>query len=488
MNVVQKGFILVAIPFVFMGGVLASTLWLADTEAGLLSAESRSKRITTLSSDVAAHVLNCRAAVSLYTLTRDDSYLFPLKTAGADLDAKLDLLERSAADDDVEQRYIAVLRKRAQAILSECRQYVKDLTNGGQQTVVDAFRRHSLTTAIHALNATVDDIRLRELYLTGSRPSELAHFKQKFQVFVIVTSLLGIILTCALSAFFASQISRRLLLLSKNAQRLAEEEPLLEPLSGEDEIARVDKAFHESATALKKLQALRAEFLAIIMHDLRSPLSSILLVLQTLRHGLYGDVSKEAQKALHDAQQSGDRLLRLINSLLTADKVACGALELDKRECNASEILKIALAETDMLALEKSIKICRQIPEHSMIIADRDRLVQVCINLLANAIKFSPPESSISVKCIDSDNDLRIEVSDQGRGVPADQIPYIFDKYKQVTAGDAFKGSGLGLHICKGIVEAHGGTIGVESSNGNGSMFWFSVPKSPRVLVQNSAQ
>ncbi|HEY9793606.1 MAG TPA: ATP-binding protein [Candidatus Obscuribacterales bacterium] len=488
MKVVHKGFVLVAVPLIFMGGVLASTLWLANTEEKLLLAEARSKRVTALSADIAGRVLNCRAAVALYALTHSSSYLKPLQSASTELPAEVNLLEGTVSDDIIEKQYVAALRQKTAALLQACNDLAVGVADGKQDHVVGQLQNQALSADVHELNTLVDHIRLRELYFTGNRPSEIVLFRQKFQNFVVLAAGLGAVIASMMAYFFATQISYRLLRLRQNADLLAKEENLLPPMSGSDELAHVDRAFHSAALALKESETLRRQFLAMVTHDLRSPLASISLVLQTLAYGCYGKLPEDANRALDDAHESANRLLRLINSLLTVDKIVSGTLEINKAECDFKEVVQASVQDVMALAKERQITIETNVQDVS-VDADKDRLSQVVVNLLANAIKFSPAGSKIEVNVSSLQRgEVKVEVVDSGRGIPAAQIDRVFDRYVQIKAEDAIKGSGLGLPICKAIVEGHGGKIGVDSVEGKGSTFWFALPATSHVLEAAATQ
>lgn len=484
MKVVHKGFVLIAIPLLFMGGVLASMLWLAGTEEALLIGEARSKKITAISVDVAARLLNYRAAVALFTLTGDPSYSRPLQTAPGELQLAIHQLDQVTRDDAIEAQYVTQLRPQARDFVEMCNKLVMSAKHGDKQTVVETLQRHDLSAKLQEVNSIIDHIRTREADLTGYQPSELVLFRQKFQSFLVVLAILGALLACGLAYFFASQISSRLLRLSQNAERLSGDRPLAPPLGGSDELAFLDSAFHDAAASLKAVEALRRQFLEMVTHDLRSPLTSISLILQSLVCGCYGEFSPEARKSLDDAQESTRRLLRLVESLLTADKIAAGALEINATACDTKEILQLSVNEVKALADEKHIDLVVDNAEDAELSADKDRLTQVLVNLLSNAIKFSSDGAQVKLKCAKSGaQQIRFEVIDNGRGIPPSHLESIFDRYSQVDANDALRGSGLGLPICKAIVEAHAGQIGVESEPGKGSTFFFLLPAGVNMTV-----
>jgi PAS domain S-box-containing protein len=235
--------------------------------------------------------------------------------------------------------------------------------------------------------------------------------------------------------------------------------------------------FHD-ITERKKAEQLRQQFLAIVSHDLRSPLNAMQLTLDNLRNGLYGELSHTGALAIERSEAEVARLMRLINSLLDYDKLESGEFQ---PSCELNSIEKLIRGSIEAIRVISQTK-CVEINYSGVpikVLCDADKVMQVIINLLSNAIKYSPPRSVISVKSeLDRDEQVRISVKDSGKGITAELHESIFDRYRQASSEDARSGGGfgLGLAICKMIVEKHGGQIGVESEPGKGSTFWFSIP------------
>lgn len=160
------------------------------------------------------------------------------------------------------------------------------------------------------------------------------------------------------------------------------------------------------------------------------------------------------------------------------EKLESGTVLIAPMPCDLKRIFEHSLNSVEVFAREKSVKLA--FPEKCNVefTADPDRIVQVLVNLISNAVKFSPPNGTVYVGCEEQAQWLRLTVTDQGRGIPAQYRQSIFERFQQVEAGDAKKkgGTGLGLAICKSIIEQHGGNIGVDSEEGKGSTFWFTLP------------
>ncbi len=232
-------------------------------------------------------------------------------------------------------------------------------------------------------------------------------------------------------------------------------------------------------TDYRRLERAKQEFVAMLSHDLRSPLNSIGATFELVRTGAFGEINSKLNTTLERAQDSVKRLIQLISELLDLEKLEAGEMELRISQVSARKIVDIAVTTLEASAENSDIKIRTSVPDLK-IFADADRLVRVIVNLVSNAIKFSKEgdEVIIEVGEVDAGKALEFRVIDHGKGVPADQLSRIFERYKQVSRYDhsVKQGSGLGLAICQAIVRAHNGTIGVDSSVGEGSTFWFRIP------------
>ncbi|HEY9714321.1 MAG TPA: ATP-binding protein [Chroococcales cyanobacterium] len=235
-------------------------------------------------------------------------------------------------------------------------------------------------------------------------------------------------------------------------------------------------------TDRREIERLKQELIAMVSHDLATPLSSIQVTLNLLSAGACGQLTERGESLVMRAERSAGQLIKLINDLLTAERFERGKVEIFPEDLDIDKLLSDAINLVADAAGERAVSInCR--PTALRITADGERLKQVVTNFLGNAIKFSPANAGIEVRAEDTGEMLEISVSDHGRGVPAKDQKRIFERFEQVDAGDAREkgGRGLGLAICKAIIEQHGGTIGVNSQEGCGSTFWFRVPKAGAV-------
>jgi signal transduction histidine kinase len=217
----------------------------------------------------------------------------------------------------------------------------------------------------------------------------------------------------------------------------------------------------------------------MVSHDLRTPLSSIRVFHSSLQEGVYGTISERGKESLTLIESEVERLINMVNDLLNMEKLESGKLELDLASVDVDAFMRRSANAVSNLAAGKHIQLnVAGLGESCSIQADEERLLQVMINLLGNAIKFADEGSSIDLTAHRADGSLELQVCDRNRTIPEDLRVSIFDRFRQVELADSKsnKGMGLGLAICKAIVERHGGTIGVCERDGGGNIFWFIVP------------
>jgi len=233
---------------------------------------------------------------------------------------------------------------------------------------------------------------------------------------------------------------------------------------------------YQDISARKELERVREEFAAIVAHDLRTPLQSVLLQLDVLLRQATGGASTVSVATLQSMKKNGSRLERLTRDLLDASGIDAHRLVLDRHRVNAVEIVDALVTEIQG-TLETHPVSVEVVGEPPMIDADRLRIEQVLTNLLENSNKYAAEGTPIRIAIAAKDRGVMISVEDQGPGIAREELPHLFDRYFQTRkARGARRGLGLGLYIARGLVEAHGGRITVESEPGRGSVFRIGLP------------
>lgn len=239
----------------------------------------------------------------------------------------------------------------------------------------------------------------------------------------------------------------------------------------------------------KQIERVKKQFLAMVSSDLKRPLSSISAAVTQLITDLADSMPALAVSKLDMAKKNVFRLLGLVNDLLQITEMDTGALEIKKENNNIDEVLRRSVQDVEAVADKQKVKLHIMTVEGDWYV-DPNRIMQVLVNLLSNAIKFSPENGVVVLSAERQGDYVLCKIIDQGRGVPESHKQAIFEKFKQVEAADGKRksGTGLGLPICKQIVEEHGGMIGVDSVEGKGSTFWFRVPVDETVSMKMRAQ
>jgi PAS domain S-box-containing protein len=235
----------------------------------------------------------------------------------------------------------------------------------------------------------------------------------------------------------------------------------------------------------KAIERMKDEFISVISHELRTPLTSLHSALKILATGRLGNLSGEGQQMLGIADDSTERLVRLVNNVLDLQRIESGKVVMERQACNAANLMIQAAEAMQAMAQQHEVTLVKQ-PQDISVWADADYILQALTNLLSNAIKFSSPGGivwlTVEVESGSPTHNLPKEVvfrvRDEGQGIPADQLERIFERFQQVDSSDSRKkgGTGLGLTICRKIIEQHNGRIWVESNPGCGSTFAFTLP------------
>ncbi|KAB8331486.1 PAS domain S-box protein [Scytonema tolypothrichoides VB-61278] len=243
-------------------------------------------------------------------------------------------------------------------------------------------------------------------------------------------------------------------------------------------------------TERQVVERMKDEFISVVSHELRTPLTSIHGSLGMLSSGLLDPGSERGKRLLEIAVDSTDRLVRLINDILDIERIESGKVTMAKEVCNAADLMTEAADVMQAMAQRYGVNLSVS-PICVDLWADSDRLIQTLTNLLSNAIKFSPSGSTVWLTAERQELEILFQVKDQGRGIPADKLETVFERFQQVDSSDSrnHEGTGLGLAICRSIVQQHSGRIWVESQLGEGSSFYFTLPifKDSKQTTQETA-
>jgi two-component system, OmpR family, sensor histidine kinase VicK len=249
---------------------------------------------------------------------------------------------------------------------------------------------------------------------------------------------------------------------------------------------------------------MKDEFISVVSHELRTPLTSMHSALKILATGRLGTLPADGQQLLAIADENTERLVRLVNNVLDLQRIESGAVTMEKQVCNAANLISKAIDAMQPMARQLGITLVDRSVDVQLWV-DADYIVQALTNLISNAIKFSTPGSTIWLKVIpqplakkslksqvantiitDRSKGILFQICDEGQGIPAHKLESIFERFQQVDSSDSRKkgGTGLGLTICRKIIEQHGGRIWAESELGIGSTFSFTLPAARNMPAQ----
>jgi signal transduction histidine kinase len=235
----------------------------------------------------------------------------------------------------------------------------------------------------------------------------------------------------------------------------------------------------QDVTRLHRFEELSNDVVATVAHELRTPLTSLRMAVHLLAEQAVGPLTPKQGDLVFAAREDCDRLQSIVDELLDLSRIEADRIELRLGNHDPEGLVREALEAQRSAAATRDVQLRSEIlPDSPPVVADHERILLVLANLLGNAIRHGPAGGAVTVRTIPQDGVLRVEVSDEGPGVPPEYQQTIFDKYVRVPGATA-GGAGLGLFIASEIVHAHGGEIGVDSAPGHGATFWFTVKLAP---------
>ncbi len=237
-------------------------------------------------------------------------------------------------------------------------------------------------------------------------------------------------------------------------------------------------AIARDITMKRSIERARQEFVAMISHDVRIPLTSILCGLATLSENTHEELQDESHAVITRAEENITRVIDLLNELIDLEKSVDSRLLLELSDFNVRSLIDTACKQLTSQAEQLSVSIEVRV-DNLYVRADRNRILRVLVNLLSNSLKHSSEGQSVLISALERQSEIEVRISDRGPGVPQNMQLAIFERFVQLglTGERGGPGSGLGLAICKVFVEAHGCSIGVDSEPGKGSTFWFTLPR-----------
>jgi signal transduction histidine kinase len=476
LKISQKGLILVAVPLIFELGFVIALACMLDQAKNEARLQAKAKAMVVDAEQLDHMLLKTAYLAITWKATHSPVFVHQYEEIAANVPGILaDMNAQSRTDEEREQ--VDKLKNQCKKILEVTSNFLHSHDSG----MLLLMRREGFRAdAERVYNELLEQVRTltlmeRDFQSGVSKAEDRSEAAIKF--LMMATLVFNIGLTIGMSIYFSKSITQRLSLIVENTKLVASGKPLEEPIPGDDEISTLDGFLHEMSNTLQEIEIRKQAYVSMITHDLKAPLTSLQMALTLIQTGADERADEAERKRLRNAHSNVSLMVNLVNDLLDLDKLEAGALHLDLEPVRLTDSIGAAKNVIDSLSQEYGVDISVQIA-NTTIEADKRRVEQILINLLSNAIKFSPRGGTVRIIQEADEEWATVSIEDDGRGINEEDQATIFDRFKQADREDSSLkgGTGLGLSICKALVELHHGEIGVISSEGKGSTFWFKLP------------
>lgn len=482
MKLRYQSFLLIGLPLAFQllfVGVLVS---MSTSLEGAAAKEAHAKMVLSQCDSLRMVMFaNCATLASM-RMTQSKDFSAAMEHARQRNEQKIVALRKLVVEDDGVARasvddYLSTLEHLNVLIDDAQNAYIM-----GNQPAYSAFlseQEFLEELAVYSRRVTDQITKISSIYapIVSEFQPEASRKRGLLRALVFAGVGANILLSLFLAVSFGRNTVERLEVLMRKLTEFAAGRNESPPIDGNDEIAELDKTFTQMAALRTAADELKRSVQAMVSHDLRAPLTSVLARLQLCQEGVYGEIDEPMSKTLQTIESEVQRLIRLSNDLLDMERLDGGKLELHPARCAAEKMVSAAIQAVSVQAEIKQLSIETDVDPKLELDCDQSRVVQILINFLSNAVKFSPRKSAIAVrvKKAEGGSKIRFEVVDCGKGLSSAELDRVFEKFVQLpqSAETQRQGSGLGLSICKQLVELHGGTIGVEANATGGCTFWF---------------
>jgi signal transduction histidine kinase len=471
-----------ALGLVIIAAVLVVPLVVARTSMQRLHGQVRSLREGEFQASLILGRLrdalgDVRAREVALGVVKSDTVHALLRDALARAEALADSLDAFQLDSATRRihRDLATVRPATESEFAAMRAGRGDRADSiSRQTVAPALRDADL-----ALSPVEQVLRAR----TTARVLEAESALGRAEQISLAALIVALALAAAIALWLTRSISRPVTALEQGMRAVADGEldhTLPYGTDRHDEFGRLALSFREMSRQLAELDKLKAEYVSIASHELKTPINVIVGYLQLMEEGIYGELNEKQRQVTGTIGAQARTLARLASQLLDVSRFEAGGGRIEPRRVHFNDMLDELERTFHVLAVQRGIdfRIVRKPGLPNEVIWDPERINEVTGNLLSNAFKFTPADGTVELTAAPEDGSVLIQVRDTGAGIPPEQLPHVFEKFYQADNQRlaSAKGSGLGLAIAKEIVEAHDGQIRCESSVGQGTMFTLLLP------------
>jgi len=474
----QKGWILIAIPLGFEI-LIAASLWFMFLQAEHKAVQlSHSRDIILKLGHLSSSLLEASGSMLTFAYSGRPGLVEASRKAEDTCLRNMATLMQFARDNNRDINEYARLEKSLNGAIQLLRSYEHRDESVGMLANVGELRKQ-LESVHREFKGIVQHISDIEKQIELQENDADQQLKANIQYLLISFIAASVVISALLARFFFSNIADRLNKIEENSRRIGHRVELQPTLTGEDELAKLDRSLHKAAEDLAAAESKKQLMIAMISHDLRSPLLSLQGTLALLMAGTCGAIPEKAQIRVQKAERSLERLISMISDFLDLEKFSASdaVMSLQIRKVKMQKVVEEAKMAVENLAAERSIDIvCTG--EDTELSVDLNLMIRLLTNLLSNAIKFSPPNSKIEVAAGLETTDAFITVTDHGTGIEAKSLDTLFEPFVQTQEGaEKDNSSGLGLAVCREIARKHQGEISVRSKLGVGTVFRVTIPQ-----------
>jgi signal transduction histidine kinase/ActR/RegA family two-component response regulator len=489
-----KGLIVVAVPLIALMGIISANLVLQQSESNERNISTNARNLADAATQVLTDMANAETGIRGYAVTRDPVFLAPYTLALTRIGAERTSLRHAAitAGFGRQQRTVDATTGQVLAELAQLR----SATSGGTsaRNLLPALLNEK--TTMDLLRGQVAGLAAGPTAMVAVQRNKITTLQTRIELLDIAGLVLALLAGLAGVALFTSGIARRVSVNAENARRLGEGQPLEPIIPAGDEIGRLAESHLRAEQLLARRNAeltaardaaVRAtqaknSFLSSTSHELRTPLNAILGFAQLLQ---LSELSAEDNDGVQRILGAGRHLLALINELIDIARIESGDLGMSLEPVLVPLVIEESCQLMAPIAAQRSIRIIRDCAHPAMaVFADRQRLAQILVNLISNAVKYNHKNGTITISCPEEGPDqASIVVTDTGPGLAPDDLERIFIPFERLGAErTAVEGTGIGLPLAKALTEAMGGQLTVSSVLGQGAAFTVTLTRAPDLI------
>lgn len=478
-----KGIVLNTLPLTVLLGSLA-LIFESEQQAALL--ERRVQNALQIQQDIQTlqtQLLEASTGVRDYLLTDNRQFLSGYESAKLAMPQLLDSLEHRL-DDQSQQKLLLVIHPLVQKNLNDLAALASNTASEANEELIRKFS--SQGAALNRLRTHLDQMSLRESSIVDQDKKEVIYERKRNLRITLMAVIAGVVGSLIGVWIFTQTIVARVRTIRDSAIHLVKGEPLALPSISQDELGELTRELEHASQLLtqsaheahlarieaEEASAAKSNFLSRTSHELRTPLNAILGFAQILENDLPDGRQKDSASLIHNA---GRHLLKLINEVLDISRIESGDIGMSMEVIALNPLLEEAHHYLKPLEKVRDMSIETAFEPGLKVRADRQRLLQVILNLLANALKYGPENTRVSFTAYRHQGQIRVDVGDEGSGIPAALRSRLFTPFDRLGAERTFtEGTGLGLVLSKQLIDAMGGQIGVAEDK---SLFWISLPE-----------